>query len=227
MNIIPQQNNPDRTDLESRVKVPAGWGLKQQLDLMGNKTPFPDKLATSFEPDLFGAGGGKGRWVDPVNARGIPPELLAAAMRTYYYQVADQGKVPNGSTVIPFAPRGMAQVPTAPAVPAVLVRRAVPDGYQLWITGYAFDLFPSTTNELNYIWRLFVNGQDILNHGNPTPARGRPVLSNEPVQLGYDKAGWQLARAGDVVEVVVQAFAAVGASDTITATVFGNLEAVR
>jgi hypothetical protein len=135
-----------------------------------------------------------------------------------------EGEPVNASNVRPFAPRHPMPVPQDPANAVTVLSFIVPTGYQLWIKAYAFDLFPSTTNELNYAWRIFIDGQDILNASDQELIYGRPQRNNLITAIGDTKESQKLALPGNVVEIVVQAKAAVPASDRVSATLFGNLE---
>lgn len=216
------QNNPERTNRESKALVPPGLTWQTVEDVLLRQEPFPAKLPADILAAQC-ASGAKYLRTNRAAVRAIAPEYLQAFIDSVFREVADEEPV-TGSIVTPFAPRGQVVVPTDPNVPATVLSFIVPNGYQFWIGSYAFDLFPDTTNELNYAWRLFVNGQDILNKSQRNLVFGRPVKNNRQVILGNDKATQILAQPGDEISVVVIAASALPASDYVSATVFGNLE---
>lgn len=217
-----EQNNAERTNRESRVKVPADLKWAQVRGWIMRGEQFPQKLpANTLAAEHASAF--KYPRTSRACVRATAAEDLQAFVDAVFRQVADP-EPRTASTVVPFAPRGQTNVPTDPTSPATVLSFIVPNGYQFWIGSYAFDLFPDTTNELNYAWRLFVNGQDILNKNQQNLVYGRPVKNNRQVILGTDKSTQILAMPGDEISVVVSAQSALPASDFISATVFGNLE---
>jgi hypothetical protein len=103
----------------------------------------------------------------------------------------------------------------------------VPTGYVWWLDGYAFNLFPSAGNELNYNWQLRVEGQDILNKGQSVLLPGRPIQAAQKVPVGYTQGELLRCPPGTEVEVIVTALNTLAASDSVAATVFGFLEGVE
>lgn len=216
------QNNAERTNRESRVKIPAGFTWQDVENILFRQEPFAARLPA----DILAAqcvSMGKHLRTNRAALRFIAPEYLQAFIDGVFRQVAEDEKVTD-SIVTPFAPRGEHIVPTDPNVPATVLDFVVPNGYQFWIGAYALDLFPDTTNELNYAWRIYVKGQDILNMGQQSLVFGRPVKNNSQVIIGTTKSTQILAIAGDQIKVVVFSAGAIPASDFISATIFGNLE---
>lgn len=151
---------------------------------------------------------------------------MPAVVECIFLQVAAQGDSapPTASIGIPHTMSDDKGVPLDKLNPAILIDEPVPDGFQMWITGFAFDLFPQTINELNYHWSLNLNGQDALNKHQRIVNFGRPIISPQFVPLGYDKSSWVLAQPGTVIDVTVIAKSAIAASDRVRACVFGFLE---
>ncbi len=216
------QNDTGKTNRESMVIVPADLTKDDIERILFRQEPFPKRISADILKSQC-VSAFKYPRTSPGANRAIAAEYLPAFIDSVFRQVEDEAPI-TGSTVTPFAPRGQIGVPTIAAAPATVLSFIVPNGYQLWIAAYAFDLFPDTTNELNYAWRLFVNGQDILNKGQQGLVFGRPVKNNRQVMLGTDKSTQILAVPGDEIAIVVSAAAGIPASDFISATLFGNLE---
>jgi hypothetical protein len=185
--------------------------------------PFPRAFVGTGYVDIDHAGRFKAPYTHPGRRFAIRPEEKLEISTGPLITLADTDKI-QGSVSLPFCPRGQAQVPVFAQQAVVLVSLVVPVGYVYWIDGYAFDLFPSTANELNYFWQLRVNGQDILNRGTSGLALGRPIHAPQKVQVGYDKGTMLRAQEGALVELVCQAISTIGASDSISGTIFGTLE---
>lgn len=189
-------------------------------------TDFPEFFDAADQAEVDSVGRFKWRYAEPGVRRAIAPEdLLECAMGAPLQETAEPVKV-TASYSLPFAPRGQANVPIFAGQSVELIDTVVPEGMILWIDGYAFNLFPNVANELNYWWQLRVNGQNILNTnggGNP-PQPGRPVQAPQKVIIGSDKSTMILVQPGSRIEVVVTAISTIGASDSISATVFGTLQ---
>lgn len=141
-------------------------------------------------------------------------------------ETADSPRV-TASYARPWAPRGQGMVPIIQGIAISILDVVVPNGFKWWIDGYAFGLFPSQANELNYYWMVRVDGRDILNVGPNTLQPGRPIQSPVKVPIGYTKDEMFLVEPGSRVEVVVQALNTLGASDSVSATLFGELEGIE
>ena len=187
-------------------------------------TEFPDEFdAVSGLADVDSVSRFKYPYAQPGATLAIAPEDLLAMEGGILLEISDPTVV-TASSAVPWCPRGEDVVPIFQNQGQILLELQVPQGYKFWIDGYAFDLAPNTTNELNYIWQLRINGMDMLNKGNPSPQVGRPVHSPQKVTIGRTKAEMFLAAPGSVVQVVVLAVNTLGASDNVSATVFGQLE---
>lgn len=195
------------------------------LDLC-NLTPFPKFIFGNGYRDVDRASRFKRAYTHPARRFALHPELKLEISGAPLLQVATQSDV-KASFSLPFCPRGNQQVPIFSQQAVVLVSLVVPTGYVYWLEGYAFDLFPSVANELNYFWQLRLNGQDVLNRGTRTAQPGRPVHSPVQVTIGRDKDTMLRAEAGSLVELVVQALNTIGASDSVSGTIFGTLEGVQ
>ncbi len=153
----------------------------------------------------------------------IEPENMSGLIESVMMQVAEEARI-TYTLATTVAPRGQDFVPIVVGQPVTLLEYIVPIGYNFWINAGALNLFPSTANELNYVWRIFVNGEDVLNKGIPTPPPGRPVQSPNPFVLGRTKRDQPCAKPGSTVLISVDAIANLGASDQVSATLFGTLE---
>ena len=193
------------------------------IETLAALTVFPATFEGSGYEDVDSANRFKYPYASTGSVLAIAPEDMLAVMGGTLAQISDPVIV-TASSAVPWAPRGQGVVPIFQNQGQVLLQIQVPQGYKYWIDGYAFDLFPSTANELNYIWQLRINGMDFLNKGNPTPQVGRPVHSPQKVTIGRTKAEMFLAQPGAVIEVVVLAVNTLGASDSVSATIFGQLE---
>ena len=193
-------------------------------------------LALTIFPDFFPAARGyedidwPGRFKHPYTSPGpshalAPEDLLAFELSTLM-EIEEVQRV-TASFAMPWAPRGETTVPIFQNGGMDVLDVVVPIGYQWWIDGYAMNLFPSTANELNYRWQLLVNGRDIINQGNAAPAPGRPVQDPGKVTIGRTKSQMYLAQPGARVQVVVTALNTIGASDSVSACVFGQLEGIH
>lgn len=215
-------NAPESTNRDSRFQVPANitWPVVEYFLL--RQRPFPDRIPADI---LASQKVSAHKWPYASHGMklGIAPECRQAFIDSVMAEVA-QGEPVTGSVVRPFAPRGLAFVPQDKNDSCVPLSFIVPTGYQWWLEAYSFDLFPSTSNELNYAWRILINGQDVLNANDQSLIFGRPQRDNRVVVIGSSKETQKVAFPGDEVQVVVQAAAAVPSSDRVAATLFGNLE---
>ena len=202
----------------------ADFLTDEDIEELAALTIFPDEFpgvadgADVDYPSRF-----KYPYASAGSTHAICPEDLVEIHGAVLAQISDPIIVTQ-SGAVPWAPRGEGIVPIFANQAQVVLRIQVPQGYVFWIDGYAFDLFPNTSNELNYIWQLRINGLDFLNKGNPVPQPGRPVHSPQKVTIGRTKAEMFVTQPGSVIEVVVQAINTLGASDSVSATVFGQLE---
>lgn len=194
-----------------------------QVAKLAHLTPFPGFIKGNGYADTDSASRWKYAYTHPARRFAVHPEKRLEISTAPLVTIADQDRV-QASLSLPFCPRGQAQVPVFIGQAVVLVSLVVPLGYIYWIDGYAFNLFPSTANELNYFWQLRVNGQDLLNRGVAGQALGRPVQAPQKVIIGSDKSTMLRAQEGALVELVVQAISTIGASDSISGTIFGTLE---
>lgn len=216
------QNNAERTNRESRIKIPPDFTWTDVENILFREQKFPSMVPLDpLKADYCSTQ--KYLRTSRFLKRAIAPERQQSFFDSIFREVADE-QLAIASTSVPFCPRGQTFVPMLPAIPATVLNFVVPNGYQFWIEAYAFDLFPNTVNELNYGWRIFVNGQDILNKGSQGLLFGRPVKSNEQVFFGKDRDSQILAVPGNEISVIVQAAAAIPAGDQISATIFGTLE---
>lgn len=215
-----------RGSLAGKMAVDQNTGeflTPDQVAQLAVLTPFPRFIKGNGYQDTDSAGRFKYAYTHPARRFAIRPEGKLEIHGGPLLVVADQDKV-QGSFTLPFCPRGQAQVPVFAQQAVVLVSLVVPVGYIYWLDGYAFDLFPNTANELNYFWQLRINGQDVLNRGVAGQALGRPIHAPQKVQIGYDKSTMLRAQEGALVELVVQAINTIGASDSVSGTIFGTLE---
>lgn len=223
------RNNVDATGLESHIILPEGFNWADVYGIIMRAEQFPQELPRSqvgprgLIPGAEYASCFKYLRTSIKSQRATAPENLQAFAESCYREVMDEHPY-TGSTVSPFSPRNQVSVPQDPTASAIVLSFIVPLGYQMWISGYAFDLFPSTALELNYSWRVLVNGQDILNKNQNTVIFGRPVKNNSQVVIGQDKSTQILANPGDEIKVIVNAQNAIPATDQLSATIFGNLE---
>lgn len=212
---LPALFAPDQTGAE--FLTPAGiFGLS-------TLTPFPKCFyGVRGYQDVDYASRFKASYAQPAQRFAVHPERKLEVAGAPLITIADADKVQAGVS-LPYCPRGQATVPIFAQQAVVLVSVIVPVGYKFWVEGYALDLFPSQTNELNYFWQLRINGQDVLNRGSAQQP-GRPVHSPNKVTIGRDKSTMLLAQEGALVELVVQALNTLGASDAVAGTIFGTLE---
>jgi hypothetical protein len=200
-----------------------------EIEQLADLTPFPEFYETEEGLDFYESVNCVSRFNYPYANRGkvlaMAPEYLLEMHGAALQETADPVPV-TASQQYPWVPRGQAPVPTVAGAATVLVSRYVPQGYRYWINAYAFNLFPSTSNELNYQWFLRINGQDFLNKGIIQPAPGRPVQSPTQVQIGYTKDEMFLAQPGALIEIVVMAITTLGSSNRVSGAVFGFLESI-
>lgn len=196
------------------------WDVEQLTAL----TVFPDGWQNvRGEFDVDEPGRFKYPYAMPGAVHAIAPEDLAEVWGATIAETFDEVTT-TASAALPWCPRGTSPVPIVAAQGVVLVDVNVPVGYRYWIDGYALDLAPDTTNELNYRWQILVDGVDLLNKGQQYPAPGRPVHAPQKVTIGRDKGQMFLAQQGSRIQVTVNAIGTLAASDEISATIFGQLE---
>jgi hypothetical protein len=207
---------PDQTAAE--FLTPGG------IFALSNLTPFPKGFSGTGYIDVDYASRFKRAYTHPARRFAVHAERKLEIGGAPLIQVSDEDGI-QGSNSSPYCPRNSATVPIFAQQAVVLISLVVPVGYVYWLDGYAFDLFPSVTNELNYYWQLRINGQDVLNRGGAgSAAPGRPVHAPQRVTIGRDKATMLRAQEGSLIELVVQALNTIGASDSVSGTIFGTLE---
>jgi hypothetical protein len=130
---------------------------------------------------------------------------------------------PYRSIVRKFNPRGQAGVPTVAGQSSILLSFRVPGGMRYQLDGYITSLSPSELNDNNYVWRLFVNGTDLINDGSAQSFPGMPGGGGQYIPLGYDRAEKLIAMPGTLIEAVVTALAPIFAADDAKFSLFGTL----
>jgi len=195
------------------------------LHLTDWQKQFPSSTGYVGENGVLFASRSQARRSNGGGVRAIMQELLLEIDEAAELVILEPEPV-DATNATPFAPRNFAPVPIFTAFPVAVLDFVVPLGYRLWLDGYAFDLFPNQSNELNYNWQLIANGQDVLNKGASMATRGRPVHTPGKVTVGRDKTSMILVQPGNRVQVLVSAFSNLGASDFVSACVFGYLEGV-
>jgi hypothetical protein len=206
--------------------APDGGSFLSDLDVeaLAVLTPFPDGFeAISGYEDLDLPERWKYPYALPGAVWAVAPEDMLELTWAVLQEIAGEIQ-PTVSNAIPWVPRGTSNVPVIQNQGVSVLRIQVPFGRRWWISGYAFNLFPSQANELNYYWQLRVDGTDLLNKGVATVQPGRPVQTPDQVTIGRDKEQMFLAGPGSIVEVAVLALNTLGASDNVSAAVFGFLE---
>jgi len=200
-----------------------------QVERMLRLTRFPKAFK-----GITGYGGPRGinypgnfkhRYTSQAQRYAIAPERLLEIQGGALLETADAITV-SAATGTPYVPRGRPTSPIFANQAVNVLNLQVPVGYQMWISGYAFNLFPNQMNELNYFWQLRIDGMDMLNKGGPMQP-GRPIQSAAQVTIGRDKSQMFLAQQGSVIQVVVMAINTLGASDSVSASIFGQLEGLQ
>jgi len=130
---------------------------------------------------------------------------------------------PAKSITKKFSPRGRVNVPTVAGSSTTVITFRVPSGFTYQLDGFAIGLAPSDLYAGNYIFGLFMNGNDILNNGSISVFPGLPALNGEFVPLGYTPAEKYRAEPGTLVELVATAINPIVSGDEIFGTVYGTL----
>lgn len=130
---------------------------------------------------------------------------------------------PSKSITKKFSPRGRVNVPTVAGSSEIILTFRVPAGFTYQVDGYAIGIAPSDLYIGNYIFSLFMNGNDILNNGSGGVFPGLPAMNGEFLPLGYTPAEKYRAEPGTLIELVAAAINPIVSGDELFGTVYGTL----
>lgn len=195
-----------------------GYGVPRTLPNYDKGGDAPD-LRTAI-PHAVPAVGWRNGWMNRAANVAIPFQFVPGPQGMVFRE-SPQPAPPSSNGQI-WTSSGQADAPENALVPQTLINLTVPIHSRLRLSTFTFYLNPSSSFEMNYVWRILVGGVDII---NPFTAGlpGRPTRSNDPVQISPQVKDLPVYGPGTPIVVQVQALSSLANTDTVAVSLGGTL----
>jgi hypothetical protein len=163
----------------------------------------------------------RSRFLGRDQKRAMAPEYVPGP-QGWIFKSEEVAPPPQNNTQL-WSFSGESIVPQDSRNPVTLFEVVVPTSSRLRLATLATTLEPSQLYAKNYVFSLFVGGNDILNPFTPQPQAGLPFPNGIPTQLSPQVEDLPVVGPGTVIKAVVRALSPIAASDVVSMKLQGSL----